>query len=149
MAKYFTLNEYCFKFNNWWNGFDCWFSIRKDGYIRTECGSRLVIPAETIDPNGNEWIICNYAWHDEANSGNGAYAVAAVRMIETTANTYLVEMFVSKAQDGYQDMYSTEFSSRKSYTWTETSGQRMDVQPMIYSYGLVDKTPRVYKFKLN
>lgn len=137
-------DENCFKFNNGWNGFDCWFSIRKDGYIRTECGSRLVIPAEGINPNGNEWTICNYAWQDEANSGNGAYAVAAVRMIETTANTYLVEMFVSKSQDGYQDQYSTEFNQEKSYTWTEASGQTMDVQPTIYSYGIIAKQSRVF-----
>ena len=139
-----TWDENCFKFNNGWSGFDCWFSIRKDGYIRTECGSKLVIPAEVLDPNGNEWIICNYAWQDEANSGNGAYAVAAVRMLETTANTYLVQMFVSTSADGYQDMYSTEFNSEKSYTWTSESGQTMELQPMIYQFGIIAKQSRVF-----
>ena len=142
-------DEYCFKFYNGWSSFDCWFHIRKDGYIKAAAGSGLVIPAEALDPNGNEWTICNYFWQDEPNSGNGAYAVAAVRMIEKVNGNYQVQMFVSLPQDGYQDMYNAETNSEKSYTWTETSGQTMEIQPMIYSYGVVDKTPRVYKFKLN
>ena len=139
-----TWDENCFKFYNGWSGFDAWFSIRKDGYIRCEAGSKLVIPAEPINSDGNDWVIMNYAWQDEPNSGNGAYAVAAVRMLETTANTYLVQMFVSTSADGYQDMYSTEFNSEKSYVWTSESGQTMELQPMIYQFGIIAKQSRVF-----
>ena len=130
----------CIRFNNNWCSFGGWFSFRPDGFIRMSDDrySSITIPAYVLTNNKNDnWWVLDYCWHDEANSDQGGYAIAAVRVQEYSADTnyYKFELFVSLPADGYQDMYSVEINQEKSYTWTTQSGQSLDIQPSLYTVG--------------
>ena len=129
-------DENCIRFRNSWSGAEAWIDIRPDGHIRVKLGNNITFNTSVSGPSLNEdWWILDYRWQSGANYDEGAWAMVAVRAYEAGVNSFNVELFVSTTAESYQDMYSVDINSSKSYTWNTTTNQSVEVQPTLYVTG--------------